>query len=460
MPWLILSGTSTMNTTLNQQQNRFSVRVVNSTGVYSLLGLVFTALIFTLLLSFNKSIFSLLLVVGFGAYGIYSLSRHNYSGWFLVVSFFCGGESILRNGLPSAYMFVFYYLVGSGVLFLFTHTPHQRFKLLSATGFIFLLALLHFIHLDLTEIRFGIGKWGLIWLGLFFGMWISQSIKLNLDFYSSAWFYMLGAMIVLFSFLLEPQYFEGRYWPSFDGTGPVAAAIGLLVLILVQQVNPNRWISLKNMVLAIILVFCIAALVMLGSRGTFLGLAVATVFFFFTMRGFWNKIMIAVLIAGMGWLIYYVDQSSIGNKVLSTRVTEATEEDTREGRKFINMAVLLAFPENPILGKGTGSWRHYNNKYIAAAFDRRYPKDLMMTDAHNTPLHLLFEHGLIGAGLFLGIFYFLARRGYSISKYTGIFVFPLLLFSFSLGLSTMHKQAPMFLPFFLAVMALSRKSDS
>lgn len=441
-----------MNTTLlSQPQNRFSVRVINTTGVYSLLGLIFTALLFTLLLTFNKSIFSSLLVAGFGAYGIYSLSRHDYPGWFLVVSFFCGAESILRNGLPSAYMFVFYYLIGSGVLFIFTHAPHQRFKLMSATGFIFLLALLHFFHLDLTEIRFGIGKWGLIWLGLFFGMWISQSVKLNIDFYSSAWFYMLGAMIVLFSFLLAPQYYEGRYWPTFDGTGPVAAAIGLLVLILVQQINPKMWISVKNIVLTILLVFCIAALVMLGSRGTFLGLAVATAFFLFTMRGFWNKMMIAVLIAGMSWLVYYVDQSSIGNKVLSSRVTEATEEDTREGRKFINMAVLLAFPEDPVLGKGTGSWRHYNNKYIAAAFDRRYPKDLMMADAHNTPLHLLFEHGLVGAGLFLVAIFFLVKRGYGLSKHTGIFVFPMILFSFTLGLSTMHKQASMFLPFFIAM---------
>lgn len=372
------------------------------------------------------------------------------AGFWLFV-FFCGAESILRNGLPSAYMFVFYYLIGSGVLFIFTHAPHQRFKLASATGFILLLVLLHFIHVDLSEIRFGIGKWGLIWLGLFFGMWISQSVKLNLDFYSSAWFYMLGAMTVLFSFLIAPQYFDGRYWPTFDGTGPVAAAIGLLVLILVQQINPNMWMSVKNILLIIMLVFCIVALVMLGSRGTFLGLAMATAFFFFTIRGFWNKLMIGLLIASMGWLIYYVDQSSIGNKVLSSRVEEATEEDTREGRKFINMAVLLAFPESPIIGKGTGSWRHYNNKYIAAAFDRRYPKDLMMADAHNTPLHLLFEHGLVGVGLFLMAIFSLAKRGYAISNYTGIFVIPLILFSFTLGLSTMHKQASMFLPFFIGV---------
>lgn len=445
-----------MNTTLlSQKQTRFKILVINSTGINSLAGLIFTAVLITLLLAFNKSIFSTLLVLGFGAYGIYSLGRHDYSSWFSVICFFCGAESILRNGLPSAYMFVFYYLVGSGFLFLFTHAPHQRFKIVSATGFVLLLALLHFIHVDLSEIRFGLGKWGLTWLGLFFGMWISQSVKLNIDFYSGIWYYMLGAMILLFSFLLTPHYYEGRYWPSFDGTGPVAMAIGLLVLILVQHINPKILLSATNVMLALILVLCIGALVMLGSRGTFLGIALATVFFFFTMRGFWNKFLIGLLIAAMGWLIYYVDQSAIGNKVLSTRVEQVTEEDTREARKFINSAVLLAFPESPVIGKGTGSWRHYNNKYITAVFDKRYPKDLMMADAHNTAFHLLFEHGLIGAGLFLIAVFFLLIRSYMLSKHTGIFVFPLMIFSITLGLTTMHKQAPMFLPFLLAIAHLS-----
>jgi O-antigen ligase len=244
-----------------------------------------------------------------------------------------------------------------------------------------------------------------------------------------------------------------------DGTGPVAMAIGLLVLILVQHIATKLWLSAKNIMLGIVVALCIAALVMLGSRGTFLGLALATVFFFFTIRGFWNKFGIVLLIGGMSWFIFYIDQSSIGNKVLSTRVEQATEEDTREGRRFINSAVLLAFPESPIIGKGTGSWRHYNNKYIAAVFDKRYPKDLVMADAHSTPLHLLFEHGLVGAGLFLTAVFFLFKRSYKLSTHTGIFVFPLIVFSFTIGLSTMHKQAPMFLPFFLAVAALYRKAS-
>ena len=228
-----------MNTTLlSQNQPRYFIRTLNSTGVQSLLFLILLAVGLTLLLSLNGPVFATLLVLSFGAYGIYSLNRHDYAGWFSAVCFFCGAESILRNGLPSAYMFFFYYLVGSGLLFLFTHLPNQRFKIVSATGFILLLTLLHFIHLDLHELRFGIGKWGLIWAGLFFGMWISQSVKLNIDFYRCVWFYMLGAFVVLLSFLLAPQYFDGRYWPTFDGTGPVAACIGLLVLILVLPMFP------------------------------------------------------------------------------------------------------------------------------------------------------------------------------------------------------------------------------
>lgn len=459
MPWSILPATSTMNTTLlsRKKSNTITtVRIFNPTGIYSLVAMVFFAALFAIGLFFNKAIFATLLVGGFSIYGIYSLNRHDYGGWFSVVCFFCGAESILRNGLPAAYMFLFFFLVISGLLFCFNHAPSQRFKILSATGFILLLTLLHFLHLDLQELRFGIGKSGLIWAGLFFGMWISQSLKLNLQFYDFIWFYMLGAVTVLFSFLIAPQYFEGRYWPTFDGTGPVAASTGLLVLVLVQQVNTRQWVSNKNILLGFLLIMCTIALVMLGSRGTFLGLAVVTVFFLFTMRGFWNKVLISFAIVIMIGLIYYIDQSSLGNKVLSSRVEEATEENSREGRKFINSAVLLAFPEDPIFGKGTGSWRHYNNQYISAVYDRsRYPKDLIMTDAHNTTLHLLFEHGIIGVGLFLGAIFFLVRRGYSLSRYTGIFILPLVLFSFTLGLSTMHKQASMFLPFFIAMAHLS-----
>src|SRR5690606_21492901 len=118
----------------------------------------------------------------------------------------------------------------------FTHTQNQRFKIGSATGLIFFIAILQFLHFDFQEIRFGMGKWGVIWMGLFMGMWISKSVKLNLNFYSCIWFYMLGAVTVLISFLINPTYFDGRFWPTFDGTGPVAAAIGLLTLTLIQFV--------------------------------------------------------------------------------------------------------------------------------------------------------------------------------------------------------------------------------
>ena len=447
-----------MNTIiLSQKKFRYAtMQVINPTRVYSLIALIFFASLFTLGMAFNKTLFAILLVGGFGIYGIYSLNRKDYVGWFSVVVFFCGAESILRNGLPQGYMFFFVYLLICGFLFLVSSSSRPRLSLWSATGLILLLAILHFIHLDLQELRFGIGKWGLIWLGLFFGMWISQTIKLNISFYDCIWFYMLGAVTVLFSFLIAPQYEGGRYWPTFDGTGPVGMSTGLLILILIQQINPKRLFSLKNILLGGLLILSTIALVMLGSRGTFLGLAFATVFFLFTMQGFWNKALILSSIVIMIGLTYYIDQSSIGNKVLSSRIDEATEEDTREGRTFINSAVLLAFPEDPIIGKGTGSWRHYNNKYIAAVFDRRYPKGMMMTDVHNTPLHLLFEHGIVGAGLFIGVMFFLIKRSYYLSMYTGIYVFPAVLFSLVLGFTTMHKQASMFMPFFLSAMVLYR----
>jgi O-antigen ligase len=458
MLYLILPGISTMHTTvINETQNRYTIRVINSIGAYSLLSMLFLATVLTLLFIFDKTIVSILLLSGFGIYGLYSLNLKNYTGWFSVICFFCGAESLIRNGLPAAYIFLFYYLVVSGVLFLFSHTSNQRFKLTSATGLFFLLAILHFINLDLQELRFGIGKWGVIWMGLFFGMWISQSVQLNIKFYECIWFYMVGATTVLFSFLIAPQYFGGRYWPTFDGTGPVATIIGILVLVLLQLINPKRLLTFKNLLLGGLLLACVIALVMLGSRGTFLGLAVASVFFLFTFQGLWSKVLIFLAIICAIGLVYYVDQSPIGNKVLSSRVEEATEEDTREGRKFINSAVMLAFAEDPVFGKGTGSWRHYNNKYIAAVFDRRYSKDLMMTDAHNTVLQLLFEHGILGAGIFLTAFFLLIKRSYSLSKYTGIFLFPLILFSFTIGLTTMHKQGAMFLPFFLCVMILYSK---
>jgi O-Antigen ligase len=447
-----------MNSTLlNERRIVYRLPKIGATGSSSLIGLLLLASILTILLTFNREIFSVLLVAGFGGYGLYCVTVRNHSGWFSVVCFFCGAESILRNGLPAGYMFFFFYLIASGILFILINQGRNRLKLFSPTGLILALAILHFLHLDLQELRFGIGKWGLIWLGLFFGMWISQSIKLNIDFYKCIWFYMLGSLMILFLFLMAPGYHDGRFWPTFDGTGPVAASIGLLVLLLIQQINPKLWLSMKNIVLGAILVASMAALVMLGSRGTFLGIAVAMLFFLYTMPGFWNKFLVALSIVCMAWLIYYIDQSSIGNEVLSSRLEEATETDTREGRRFINSAVFLSFSENPILGKGTGSWRHYNNEYIARVFDRRYPKDQMMTDAHSTPLHLLFEHGIVGAGLFLVVVFLMVKRSYLLSKYTGIFVLPLILFSFSLGLTTMHKQAPMFLPFFLSVMLVYRR---
>ncbi len=436
---------------------RHLVTAIRPTTVLSLIGLVLSAFVLAVALNLSATLFSILLVAGFSIYGLYSLTISDYAGWFSTVCFFCGAESILRHGLPIAYMFFFFYLILSGVVFAFGRSSTQTFGIFTATGLIFLLAVFHFVHLDFQELRYGIGKWGVIWLGLFFGMWISQSLALNVYFYRCTWFYMLGACVVLFSFLLSPQYFAGRYWPAFDGTGPVAASTGLLVLILSHHLNFRQWISAKNILVGGLIIVGLVGLVMLGSRGTFLGLAVALVAFVFTIAGFWNKILIGVCGVLMILVIRYIDQSSIGNMVLSTRVEEAFEEDTREGRQFINSAVLLSFQEDPIVGKGTGSWRHYNNKYIAAVFDRRYPKNVMMTDAHNTVLHLLFEHGIVGAVIFLAAIFALVRRGYSLMKHTNVFILPLILYSVALGLSTMHKQASMFLPFFLTVAFLYLK---
>jgi O-antigen ligase len=444
----------------NLKSSRQPIKAINSIGVSSLIVMLLLGVGIAAMFAISKAVVSILLVVGFGGYGLYSLNRQDVSAWFSVVCFFCGAESIIRNGLPAAYMFFFFYLLFSGVLFIFIHKPAQRFQLSSATGLIFLLAILHLLHIDLQELRFGIGKWGVIWMGLFFGMWISQSVKLNIYFFDFIWFYMLGALIELISFLRAPVYFDGRFWPSFDGTGPVATAIGILSLVILQQISMKRPLATKNIILYSLLLICMVALVMLGSRGTFLGFAVALLFFMFVKRGAFNKVLILTGIVCLIFLVYYIDQSSIGNQTLTSRIEEATDEDTREGRKFINNAILFAFPENPILGKGTGSWRHLNNQYIAAVFDRRYSNKNLMTDAHNTMLHLLFEQGLLGVVLFIGVQFILLRRSYYLTKQTGIFVFSLLLFSLTLGLTTMHKQGAMFLPFFLAVMVIQRKSKS
>lgn len=431
-----------------------AVRVLNPTSIAGIVSLIGVAVAIGLLLRVNNTIFSILIVLAFAVYGLLSLQRLQYAAWFSTVCFFCGSESILRNGLPAVYMFFYIYLVLSGFVFLVTRNESVRFKIRSATGAMFLLVVIHFVHIDFQELRFGLGKWGVLWMGVFFAMWICQNINLNVHFYRCIWFYMLGGLVVLISFLLEPIYFSGRYWPTFDGTGPVAASTGLLLLVFVQHIDRKRWFSLTNIVLATLICACIVALVMLASRGTFLALAVAAMFFLLTIRGIWNKVLVGLSIVLGLWLVYYVDQSAIGNQSLSSRIEEATEEDTREGRRFINRAVFLSFPEDPILGKGTGSWRHYNAEYIAAVFDRRY-RGVVMTDAHNTSLHLLFEHGIVGAGLFLVAFFYLSKRGWSQFRLTSIFVIPFLIFSFVLGISTMHKQASMFLPFFIAVMPLS-----
>jgi O-antigen ligase len=177
------------------------------------------------------------------------------------------------------------------------------------------------------------------------------------------------------------------------------------------------------------------AILLTGTRGAYLGVALGFLFaFFFIIKGLNNKKMQKGLIGGLiflvmlfGLLYYFQDKGPIKNNPYLYRVTHLSISDSTVQQRLISwQAGWRGFLEKPLLGWGFENFTAPFNKY----FDARYydfAREEFFDRAHNIVIELLSTAGVIGLLsylLFLSAIFYYIFKTYRRDKdfiYPGIF---------------------------------------
>jgi len=146
--------------------------------------------------------------------------------------------------------------------------------------------------------------------------------------------------------------------------------------------------------------YCLAGVLLTGSRGGLLGLALALlVGLFFAGRGRRARVLPVVVIAVSMALLYVL---AIAPPAARDRITNPGDGTGRADVWKVGVEMVKA---NPILGVGAGNFRARSPEYVLrAGLIRR--SDLIIDKplvAHNIYLAVLSQLGIVGLLLFLGI---------------------------------------------------------
>lgn len=389
-------------------------------------------------------------------YGLYSLKKGNLCNWLSVVSFFAGCESIIKNGLPFGFLFFYYYLIISLLIDLSNNKTLLKYnnRLIFIAWFLLLIMILLYPGGDYF---FGIKLYFILYFGVMCGMLIASRIKIAyiLDLCLC---FLCGSLSVLLCYLFDNVYIDGRYWPRFDGTGPMAVIAGLAFLVSflsLYLINSKR----DKYILFIIMILSLLSLILTASRGSIIALALSLFFSaFFLMKFSLKNIIIFCFISIVLFFVSISFDDYFGgglNARFEDEFNDLSEGNSREGRIFIAKAVLESFKEQPFIGNGTGGWKLFQKKYLEL-----FGVNNTYTDTHNVYLQFIFEYGLFGLFLFLIILIFLFRRSFTLFSLSKIPLFSILIYFVVTCFTTFPNKAPLWFIFLLSILSFSKNPSN
>jgi hypothetical protein len=210
-----------------------------------------------------------------GIFGLYSLKQGKLYYWLAVVVYFAGCESLIKNALPFGFLFFYYYLIISFLIDLSNNKTKVKYNDRFVFVAWFLLLLMILLH-PTDEYVFGVKLYFIMYLGITCGMLIASRIRITylLDMYL---FFLCGSLSVLLCYIFDSTYIYGRYWPKFDGTGPMAIIAGLAFLISFISlflINQKR----DKIILILIMILSLISLILTASRGSIIALGISLIF--------------------------------------------------------------------------------------------------------------------------------------------------------------------------------------
>lgn len=198
---------------------------------------------------------------------------------------------------------------------------------------------------------------------------------------------------------------DGVGGPSIASSNQMSQHVAAILVpgaFLLMQRHQVWW---KYCFVAVLAVLCLKAILMAGSRGVYLGIAVTLIVaLIYRPAGHSSRMFSYVGVAVLSGLIF------VGPTLLQrfegvqlTNLGEATDQSARS-RVVIIDAQWEMFKNSPLLGHGHKGTLLMSRSYIPAEYLSRNAIGVQAGRAsHNYVMSLLVDHGLIGASIVLAI---------------------------------------------------------
>jgi hypothetical protein len=383
-----------------------------------------------------------------GCWGAYASYAGRMGEWLCAAAFLGGCETVFRTSFGHGYLLYYYWLI----LCLFVRP--QCFTALLRNPEIGLACLLLLVLLMVANLLQPAstekGRWWImIFTGVLCGCLLAAEVP-SRALERAGLSFLAGTSLVAFFLLLGSRTGTGdRLSVQWEGPGPTALACGFAVFLGIDYAA--RWRGTRMLIVAGMALLCLVALIETASRGVSAGLCAILILWCLLQRPFTK----GLVILGAMVTIAFVGLAA-NPRIAATLVdrwTKTAEHKAERGiydiREEMFQAALNGTLQRPLFGWGTGAYSRTIGSFFGGSSERL--RDTLFSDAHNTLVHIAYEQGLAGAGLLIVFWVFLVRRAWSLSQASRFPAFALVIFSLLLGLITMHKQAPMFVPWFLAL---------
>lgn len=231
---------------------------------------------------------------------------------------------------------------------------------------------------------------------------LKRIVNLTLILACLAFFIVILQNFKIIPFLWNDEY-QKVYYGFLSGTfGPNKIVLGMTTLIIfcfaVGLVNEKR-ILINKALLTTTIVISLLALILSGSRTTYVGLLVFLLYFFIreTSKFIYTAVIMVIMAIGISSVspilvdkIKDVYEARVEKKIkdptsLSSAKADELYEDLGSGRKQLSMLYLEYLYDNPfIIPFGIG----FNNRVA------------LISSAHNTYLSLINEVGIVGVFMY------------------------------------------------------------
>jgi len=239
---------------------------------------------------------------------------------------------------------------------------------------------------------------------LFFIFIAYKVIDNSKKFEGMLWMFLIGNFYIGWVAKSTPRNFEGRLeriGPSDtpDGNDIASILISSVPILIVYIVNFKGW---KKLIPALMLAYIVNAIVLINSRGGFVGLIVGCTYMgihLILSRKILHKDKIKIIVFGVlcfSTFLYLADELFWTR--MST-ISESTDDEYAGGGRIVLWKLGIDLTKKYPLGVGTWGYQFLSPRFL--------PDEMIQTSSGRKAVHSLFVQALVERG-YLGFIFFIA----------------------------------------------------